>query len=95
MAHDVIAAFVASEILAGRSRVLTYDEQSGFYDHVPPPKACGPDDIQPTLNAGSVQAAYDAYGRRVPLPALTHHDANAVPPFDMFAFDNPPDTSFR
>jgi phospholipase C len=105
---------------------FTYDEQGGLYDHVAPPKACVPDDIPPTLAPGSVQAAYDAYGLRVPmmvispfakrgyvshavtdhtsilrfvetmydLPALTHRDANAVPPFDMFDFDNPPDTSF-
>ena len=26
---------------------LTYDEHGGFYDHVPPPPACVPDDIPP------------------------------------------------
>jgi phospholipase C len=103
---------------------LTYDEQGGLYDHVPPVAACPPDDIPADLQPGDVQAAYDQTGLRVPLmvvspyakrgyvsheitehtsilrfvearfglPALTHRDANAVPPFDMFDFDHP-DTS--
>jgi len=100
---------------------LSYDEQGGFYDHVPPQPACAPDDFAPILAAGDVQAGFDQTGLRVPLivvspyakrgyvshvvtdhssllrfvearfdlPALTHRDANAVPPFDMFDFAHP------
>jgi phospholipase C len=101
--------------------ILTYDEQGGFYDHVPPQPACKPDDTPPDLQPGDVVAAYDQTGLRVPLlaispyakrgyvshvvtehtsilrlvaarfglPSLTHRDANAVPPFDLFDFDHP------
>jgi phospholipase C len=97
---------------------LSYDEQGGLYDHVPPQAACVPDDYAPDLVAGDVDAAFDQTGLRVPLivvspyakrgyvshvvtdhtsilrfiaamyslPALTHRDANAVPPLDMFDF---------
>jgi len=100
--------------------LLTYDEQGGLYDHVPPPAACIPDDIAPIVDPGGVVAAFDQLGLRVPmfaispyakrgyvshvvtdhtsvlrfveavfgLPALTHRDANAVAPFDLFDFDH-------
>ncbi len=31
---------------------LTYDEHGGFWDHVPPPPACVPDNIPPMLEPG-------------------------------------------
>ena len=100
---------------------VTYDEQGGFYDHVPPPAACAPDDFAPMLGPNGVAAGYDELGLRIPLfaispyakrgyvshattdhtsilrfvehlfglPALTHRDANAVPPFDLFDFEHP------
>lgn len=45
---------------------LIYDEHGGFYDHVPPPHACAPDDILPALQAGDEPGAFDRYGFRVP-----------------------------
>jgi phospholipase C len=119
--HDIVAAVTASPVWPHAAVMFSFDEQGGLYDHVPPPKACIPDDIPPMLSPDNVQAAYDAYGLRVPLivvspyakrgyvshvvtdhtstlrllearfklPALTHRDANAVPPFDMFDFDHP------
>jgi phospholipase C len=101
--------------------LISYDEQGGLYDHVPPPAACAPDDIAPVLKPGDVRAGFNQYGLRVPLiavspfakrgyvshvvtdhtsvlrmvaarfelPALTHRDANAVPPFDLFDFAHP------
>ena len=121
---DVVTALTTSPQWPHAALFLSYDEQGGFYDHVPPPAACAPDDYAPQLGADDVAAAYDHYGLRVPLmvvspyarrgyvshavtdhtsilrfiearfglPALTHRDANAVPPFDMFDFDHP-DTS--
>ena len=40
---------------------ITYDEHGGYFDHVPPPPACEPDEMRPATHA------YDRYGFRVPL----------------------------
>jgi len=54
---------------------ITYDEHGGFYDHVPPPPACPPDDIEPTLVPSDPEsdfpARFDRYGFRVPLLAIS------------------------
>ncbi len=47
---------------------ITYDEHGGIYDHVPPPRACLPDDQPPSGEGGKrVLGAFDRYGMRVPL----------------------------
>jgi phospholipase C len=48
---------------------ITWDENGGEYDHVPPPKACAPDTTPPQLNGTDVGVAGDftRYGFRVPL----------------------------
>jgi phospholipase C len=46
---------------------ISYDEHGGYYDHVPPPRAVKPDDIEPILGPGDVPGRYDRYGFRVPL----------------------------
>jgi phospholipase C len=44
-----------------------YDEHGGIYDHVPPPKACAPDDKLPIDSSGKkLDGAFDRYGMRVP-----------------------------
>lgn len=40
--------------------IILYDEHGGIYDHVPPPAAVSPDDLQPD------GFAFDRYGVRVP-----------------------------
>jgi len=40
--------------------IITYDEHGGIYDHVPPPAAVSPDDLQ------ADHFAFDRYGVRVP-----------------------------
>ena len=50
---------------------LTYDEHGGYFDHVPPPAACLPDDIPPDLQAGDEPGAFDRYGIRVPMVAVS------------------------
>jgi len=54
---------------------ITYDEHGGFYDHVPPPQACPPDDIPPTLDptdpSSDFPAQFDRYGFRVPLMVIS------------------------
>ncbi len=46
---------------------LTWDENGGYYDHVPPPRAIKPDSIPPMIGPGGVHAGYDRYGFRVPI----------------------------
>jgi phospholipase C len=54
---------------------ITYDEHGGFYDHVPPPPACPPDDIAPLLDpsdpSSDFPARFDRYGFRVPLLVIS------------------------
>ncbi|MGE5183290.1 MAG: phospholipase C [Acidobacteriota bacterium] len=124
MVASIVQAVTSAPTWPRTAMFITFDEQGGFYDHVPPQPACPPDDIPPALESGDVPAAYDQTGLRVPLlvvspyarrgyvshvvtdhtsilrfvearfglPALSHRDANAVPPFDLFDFDHP-DTS--
>jgi phospholipase C len=124
MVADIVTAVTSSPQWPSTALVITYDEQGGFYDHVPPQPACAPDDTPPAIDPGGAPGAYDQTGLRVPLiavspfakrgyvshdvtehtsilrlvearfdlPALTHRDANAVPPFDLFDFDHPDPT---
>ena len=48
---------------------ITYDEHGGIYDHVVPPAACPPDDIEPVLESDEDKAfpgRFDRLGVRVP-----------------------------
>jgi len=47
--------------------ILTYDEHGGFYDHVPPPVACVPDDHTAHVKPGHLKPRFDHFGMRVPL----------------------------
>src|SRR5262249_36238126 len=51
--------------------MLTYDEGGGFYDHVAPPAAVKPDDIEPILNPTDIQGSFDRYGFRVPFAMIS------------------------
>jgi phospholipase C len=68
---DVVNALIASPQWPESVLFLTYDEHGGFYDHVPPPPACEPDDVPPQLREGDVEARFDRYGFRVPLIAVS------------------------
>jgi len=47
--------------------VWTYDEAGGYYDHVPPPKAPEPDNVQPEITVPPDQpGTFGRYGIRVP-----------------------------
>jgi phospholipase C len=61
--HDVIAALMKSPQWPKLAYIQTYDEHGGFYDHVPPPEACAPDDHP----SGDPANGFDRYGIRVPL----------------------------
>jgi phospholipase C len=78
-----IDAFLQSTYWPDSVLFLTYDENGGFFDHLPPPEACIPDDIPPMLEKGSYQAEYDRYGFRVPFVAISpyakrHHVSHEV-----------------
>jgi phospholipase C len=67
----VVRALLASPNWQASVLFYTYDEHGGFYDHVPPPPAIKPDAIPPRLAPGNVPGAYDRYGMRVPLVAVS------------------------
>jgi len=65
--RTVVEAIGASPNWATTALIINYDEHGGYYDHVPPPAALAPDDVQPVVNPG--QKVYDGfkrYGFRVP-----------------------------
>jgi phospholipase C len=65
-AHRVVDAVLRSPAWSRTLLVYIYDEHGGYYDHVPPPAAIPPDDIEPRLQPGDPQGGYDMYGPRVP-----------------------------
>ena len=68
---SVIGAFLDSPQYSHGALFLTYDEHGGFYDHVQPPRACTPDDIEPNLQSGDVPGHFDRYGIRVPFVVVS------------------------
>jgi phospholipase C len=53
---------------------VVYDENGGFYDHVAPPSACPPDNLQPMLTDTYDQSqpgSFNQYGFRVPFVAIS------------------------
>ncbi len=64
---DVVHAVMTSPQWAHIALFVTWDEHGGFYDHVPPPPACAPDDKTPVKGDNSPETgAFDRYGVRVP-----------------------------
>lgn len=66
VAH-VIDGFTKSSVWSRSLLVLTYDEHGGFFDHVPPPAACAPDENRPRITGINAAAHFDHLGVRVPL----------------------------
>jgi phospholipase C len=67
----VVKALIASSAWKRSVLFWTYDEHGGFYDHVPPPPACIPDDLEPGLDPNDVQGRFDRFGFRVPFVAVS------------------------
>jgi len=61
---SVLSTIMASPAWPRTAMFLNYDEHGGLYDHVPPPKACPPDALEP-VDAGAA-GGFDEYGIRVP-----------------------------
>jgi phospholipase C len=68
---DVTNALMQSPNWSSSAMFLTYDENGGFYDHVPPPSAVAPDAIAPMLQSGDTPGAFDRYGFRVPMAVIS------------------------
>jgi phospholipase C len=64
---EIVKAVTESPAWPRTALFITYDEHGGLYDHVPPPSACAPDEIEPDLEPGEAMAKFDALGVRVPL----------------------------
>lgn len=63
---SIVNALIKSPAWPRLALFITWDEHDGYFDHVPPPPACVPDDIQPMLGYDDVEAEFDRYGFRVP-----------------------------
>src|SRR6185369_12316053 len=69
---SVVNALFKSPNWPTSALLITWDENGGLYDHVPPPPACLPDDF-PTVDkfegggTHSVRGTFDSLGVRVPL----------------------------
>jgi phospholipase C len=64
---DVLHTLWASPQWPHMAIFITWDEHGGYYDHVPPPQACAPDDIAPIgVPAGGAFDGFTRYGVRVP-----------------------------
>lgn len=80
---QVLEAIMASPNWPRTAVFITYDEHGGLYDHVPPPSACKPDDLEPELAPGDAQGSFDQLGPRVPLIVVSpyakkHHVGHEV-----------------
>ena len=68
---QIIDAVMKSPNWQRTALFFTYDEHGGFYDHVPPPKACPPDDIKPILESRDIPGKFDRLGVRVPMIVIS------------------------
>jgi phospholipase C len=66
----IVEALMQSEFWSRSALIITYDEHGGFFDHVPPPPACAPDDHEPRSPAGTPYR-FDRLGFRVPLVVVS------------------------
>jgi phospholipase C/PKD repeat protein len=59
-------ALMNSPVWADSAFIFSFDEGGGMYDHVPPVSLPEPDNIQPILRSGDIQASFNQSGFRVP-----------------------------
>ncbi len=74
---DVVHALFASPQWPHLALFITYDEHGGYYDHVPPPKACLPGDHAPILSDKDPPGDFDRYGFRVPFIVVSPYAKKA------------------
>jgi len=79
--YNQVATLMSSPAWASSVMFVTYDENGGLFDHVPPPPACPPDDTPPAQNPEV--GGFDRLGFRVPLFVVSpfaraHYVSHAV-----------------
>ena len=81
LAFTIVQTLMGSPYWANTALFLTYDENGGIYDHVPPPPACTPEtelgdpapefktdeDIAFAKDHADINTGFDRYGFRVPV----------------------------
>ena len=71
---SIINAVLFSPLWDKTVVLFTYDEHGGGYDHVPPPAAVLPDDIEPRITVPPWEPGrFDRYGIRVPGFVISPH----------------------
>jgi phospholipase C len=70
-------AGTANDSWSNTAIILTYDEHGGYFDHMPPPQACLPDATPPNLLLSDEPGAFDNYGIRVPVLAISPYSKRA------------------
>jgi phospholipase C len=68
---EVVDAVTKSPKWASTALFITYDENGGFYDHMPPPTACAPGDQGPKDEEHAAIGEFDRLGFRVPLMVVS------------------------
>ena len=68
---ELVDAVTKSPDWASTALFITYDENGGFYDHMPPPSACDPGDQGPKEENDAAIGAFDRLGFRVPLMVVS------------------------
>jgi phospholipase C len=67
MVEGLLRALFASPAWKDTAVFITYDENGGMADHVPPAPACAPDELTPhDKNGTTLSGAFDRTGFRVP-----------------------------
>jgi phospholipase C len=64
---EVVDALAKSPNWPRSALFLTYDENGGLFDHVPPPAACAPDAHAPEIEPKDPPGGFDQLGVRVPM----------------------------
>jgi phospholipase C len=72
LAASFIDAFMRSQAWQDGVFLFSYDEDGGYYDHVPSPPAAQPDGIAPVdLLPGDIPGNFDRYGYRLPMIVIS------------------------
>jgi len=64
---EVVDALAKSPNWRRSALFLTYDENGGLFDHVPPPAGCAPDGHVPEIEPDDPPGGFDQLGVRVPM----------------------------
>jgi len=67
----IINTFIKSPSYANSAFILTYDEEGGLYEHVPPAREVKPDTIAPKLRSGDKISDFFQSGLRVPMIVIS------------------------